>query len=101
MATHCSVLAWRIPWIEPGGLQSGGLQKSRTQVTRLSTQRTRSLGCVCAGILQFQCLHLPLLGAGDCRPLLNLSEPQFSYRLLVWGLDASLGVHTQQPLIKD
>ena len=25
MATHCSILAWRIPWIEePGGLQSMG-----------------------------------------------------------------------------
>ena len=28
MATHSSILAWRIPWIEePGGLQSMGLQK--------------------------------------------------------------------------
>ena len=28
MATHSSILAWRIPWTEePGGLQSTGLQK--------------------------------------------------------------------------
>ena len=28
MATHSSILAWRIPWTEePGGLQSIGLQK--------------------------------------------------------------------------
>ena len=28
MATHSSVLAWRIPWTEePGGLQSMGLQE--------------------------------------------------------------------------
>ena len=28
MATHSSVLAWRIPWTEePGGLQSIGLQR--------------------------------------------------------------------------
>ena len=28
MATHCSILAWRIPWREePGGLQSIGSQK--------------------------------------------------------------------------
>ena len=27
-ATHCSILAWRIPWTEePGGLQSLGLQR--------------------------------------------------------------------------
>ena len=30
-ATHCSILAWRIPWTEePGGLQSMGLQMSDT-----------------------------------------------------------------------
>ena len=35
MATHSSVLAWRVPWTEePGGLQSMGLQKSCR--TRLS-----------------------------------------------------------------
>ena len=29
MATHSSLLAWRIPWTEePGGLQSMGLQES-------------------------------------------------------------------------
>ena len=28
MATHSSILAWRVPWIdEPGGLQSIGLQR--------------------------------------------------------------------------
>ena len=28
MATHCSILAWRIPWAEePGGLQSMGTQR--------------------------------------------------------------------------
>ena len=31
MATHSSVLAWRIPWTEkPGGLQSMGSQESQT-----------------------------------------------------------------------
>ena len=33
MATHSSILAWRIPWTEePGGLQSMGSQKSWTQL---------------------------------------------------------------------
>ena len=28
MATHSSILAWRVPWsVEPGGLQSIGLQR--------------------------------------------------------------------------
>ena len=36
MATHSSILAWRIPWTEePGRLQSIG-SKSRTQLKRLS-----------------------------------------------------------------
>ena len=30
MATHCSILAWKIPWTEePGGLQSMGSQRVR------------------------------------------------------------------------
>ena len=37
MATHSSILAWRIPWTEePGGLQSMGLQ-SRTWLKWLSS----------------------------------------------------------------
>ena len=28
MVTHSSILAWRVPWtVEPGGLQSMGLQR--------------------------------------------------------------------------
>ena len=39
MATHSSILAWRIPWTErPGGLQFPGVAKSRTWLKRLSTQ---------------------------------------------------------------
>ena len=34
MATHTSILAWRIPWTEePGGLQPMGLQKSWTRLS--------------------------------------------------------------------
>ena len=37
MATHPSILAWRVPWTEEsGGLQSGGSQESDT-TKRLST----------------------------------------------------------------
>ena len=42
MATHSSILAWRIPLTEePGGLQSIGSQKSRAQ---LSTAQPLELG---------------------------------------------------------
>ena len=30
MAIHSSILAWRIPWTEPGGLQSMGLKELDT-----------------------------------------------------------------------
>ena len=35
MATHSSILAWRIPWTEePGGLQSMGSQRVRHRPTK-------------------------------------------------------------------
>ena len=34
MATHSSILAWKIPWTEePGGLQSMGLQNSHARLS--------------------------------------------------------------------
>ena len=34
MATHSSILAWKLPWTEePGGLQSMGSQKSQTRLS--------------------------------------------------------------------
>ena len=40
MATHSSVLAWRIPGTgEPGGLPSVGVAQSRTRLKRLSSSR--------------------------------------------------------------
>ena len=47
MATHSSILAWRIPQTEkPGGLQSMGLQRVRHNSSDLarSTQRTLDFG---------------------------------------------------------
>ena len=39
MATHYSILAWKIPWTEePGGLQSMGLQRVRHN---LATEHSR------------------------------------------------------------
>ena len=38
MATHSSILAWRIPWTgEPGGLQSMGSQKIWTQLSEFTS----------------------------------------------------------------
>ena len=39
MATHSSILAWRIPWTEePGGLQSTGSQRVRTGLIDFTSQ---------------------------------------------------------------
>ena len=36
MATHCSILIWKIPWTEePGGLQSTGPQKAGQEMSRV------------------------------------------------------------------
>ena len=45
MATHSSVLAWKIPWMEePGGLQSMGLQRVRhDRLTSLFTREALSV----------------------------------------------------------
>ena len=39
MATHCSILAWRIPWIEePGQATVYGVAKSQTLTGRLTLE---------------------------------------------------------------
>ena len=49
MATHSSILVWKIPWTEePGGLQSTGLQRvGHDWVTQHSTALERYLGKYC------------------------------------------------------
>ena len=40
MATHSSILTWRIPWIEePGGLQSTGLQHNQHNLQLDTTEQ--------------------------------------------------------------
>ena len=44
MATHSSILAWRIPWTEePGGLQSMGSQRVRRDLAT-KQQRVQAQG---------------------------------------------------------
>ena len=58
MATHSSILAWRIPWTEePGGLLSVGVAQSQTRLKRLSMH-----ACIGEGTgnpLQYSCLENP------------------------------------------
>ena len=49
MATHSSVLAWRISWTgDPGGLQSIGLQRVRHKCSDLACAHT--LGFAACGL---------------------------------------------------
>ena len=51
MATHSSILAWRIPWTEePGGLQSMGLQRADTteRLRFFTTSTTWKVPCAVA-----------------------------------------------------
>ena len=80
MATHSSILAWRIPWTEePGGLQSIESQSR----TRLSDQHAHTPRLLCQ----------PLDEASDARSDVCLfvympksfhTELKESYKMYVW-----------------
>ena len=48
MATHSSILAWRIPWTEkPGGLQSQGCKElDMTEVSQQARELPKGLGSI-------------------------------------------------------
>ena len=53
MATHSSILAWKIPWTEkPGGLQVQGVAKSRTRLSDFTSLHFSEL--YTNGVLQLQ-----------------------------------------------
>ena len=58
MATHSSILAWRIPWTEePGGMLSTGSHRVGHELERLSMR-----ACIGGGNgnpLQYSCLENP------------------------------------------
>ena len=59
MATHSSILAWRIPWTEePGGLQSMGSKKIFHSFKQAWHKHRTSSWCVCvwAFFLKWNCL---------------------------------------------
>ena len=58
MATHSSILAWRIPWTEePGGLLSIGLHRAGHDCSDLA------------------CMHT-CIGEGNSNPLQSLENPR-------------------------
>ena len=50
MATHSSILAWRVPWTEePGGLQSTGSQNQTEPPLHARTVDLRKLNSISCG----------------------------------------------------
>ena len=66
MATHFSIVAWRIPWTEePGGLQSMGLQ-SQTRLSDFQKKKKKALNqCVFRKLAVSN--HIPLCVEGQRR----------------------------------
>ena len=59
MADNPSALAWKIPWTEkPGGLQSMGSQKSRTQLSNLHRFCRELLKALFLSLVKFQALFI-------------------------------------------
>ena len=54
MATHSSILAWRIPWPE----EPGGLQSMRSQRQDMTEHLTLSLTCICLQFIYIQVYNL-------------------------------------------
>ena len=70
MATHSSILTWRIPWIgEPDRLQSIGLQRVRHNSSNLAHMHTyTSIHIICKGSKQFlSSSSRKPTGTSDCR----------------------------------
>ena len=58
MATHSSVLAWRIPGTgEPGGAAVSGVTQSRTRLKQLSSSSSSTM--VFGEILSYKCPPCP------------------------------------------
>ena len=78
MATHRSILVWRIPWTEePGGLQSTGLQKELDMTEQLNNNNV----LFCSLVAQ-SCLTL--CDPVDCSPPGSSVHRIIQARLLEW-----------------
>ena len=76
MATHSSILAWRIPWTkELNGLQSKGSQRSHSVWINLGSLVRVLAWASCPHVILVQ----PLSNSVNVNEALNLSMPQFPH----------------------
>ena len=93
MATHFSILAWEIPWMEePGGLQSMGSQKE----SDMSQSLINNVDYVCVYVCVFLIGSVSLENTADTPGLKNPSEKAFlSFMFFTWMQTAwGMGSHT-------
>ena len=73
MATHSSILVWKIPWtVEPGGLESIGSQRVRHDQATISTftfPLTFQGGRTCWALLKETLAFLPLFTGAALKKL--------------------------------
>ena len=84
MATHSSILAWRIPWTEmPGGLQFVGLQRVRHN--RETKQTTAQFMYICPSYSP-KSLHPPPTPVSNGILTLYLFKDLSTSKLQIWGM---------------
>ena len=108
MATHSSILVWRIPWtVGPGGLQSIGLQLDTTEQHTHTHTRTYVYSSSNSFLLQVVTVWFPVLYSSSC---LLFTEGPFLKRemsgtclrqhlgLACWACDlcSPTGLHVQE-----
>ena len=108
MATHSSILAWRIPWVEePGGLQSMGVTMSRTHWVTDAPRVSRSfafhgiswsfslLSCRLHILQWFLYLSFIAMSSQDRDTMLYILYPYISYFIIglykISGIELVLG----------
>ena len=87
MATHSSILAWKIPWMEEPGRLQYGVAKSRTRLSDFTSLEIREIQSVtkdesgpvrhCDGKITFICLALKGAQSHDSLNIYTSSLPFF------------------------
>jgi len=97
MATHSSILAWRIPWTEePGGLQSMGPQRVKQGWT--TNTFTFSPNWDVQELLNLlQTTHRTLRTGSTMFRFLCLMVPPWLFFFLLWWFQVDEGLPTRRP----
>ena len=93
MATHSSILAWRIPWTEePGGLQSMGLQR----VGHDLATKEQQLNFITKNLGNYLCIFASIFICGTGTRILPLVRGQEIFVMMLKNFgDRKVGPNTE------